>query len=46
MTTTLRCGDTVREHGGREIRGIDGDLRINRALWALGSKMAELKRAA
>lgn len=27
----------------REIRGIDQDIRLNRALWALGARMADIK---
>lgn len=27
----------------REVRGIDGDVKLNRSLWALAEKMAELK---
>lgn len=30
----------------REVRGIDGDVRLNRALWLLSERMAELKAAA
>lgn len=30
----------------REVRGIDQDIRLNRALWVLGERMAQLKRAA
>lgn len=29
----------------REVRGIDGDIKLNKALWQLGAKMAELKLA-
>jgi hypothetical protein len=29
----------------REVRGIDQDVRLNRAMWALAEKMAELKSA-
>jgi len=29
----------------REVRGIDGDVKLNRALWQLAEKMAELKGA-
>ena len=29
----------------REVTGIDGDVRLNRALWTLTERMAELKRA-
>jgi len=27
----------------REVRGIDQDVRLNRALWQLAERMAELK---
>nr|WP_294544755.1 DUF932 domain-containing protein [uncultured Rhodopila sp.] len=30
----------------REIRGIDQDVKLNRALWVLGERMAQLKAAA
>jgi hypothetical protein len=30
----------------RGVHGIDGDLKLNRALWMLAAKMAELKQAA
>jgi len=30
----------------REVTGIDGDVRLNRALWTLTERMAELKGAA
>ena len=30
----------------RAVKGIDGDVKLNRALWSLAEKMAELKRAA
>lgn len=29
----------------REVTGIDGDVRLNRALWQLTERMAELKGA-
>jgi hypothetical protein len=29
----------------RAVKGIDGDVRLNRALWSLAEKMAELKRS-
>ena len=29
----------------REVTGIDGDMRLNRALWTLTERMAELKGA-
>lgn len=35
----------VRRTSTREIKGIDQDLKLNRALFALASKMAELKAA-
>jgi hypothetical protein len=39
------AGERVRRVSTREIKGIDGDVRLNRSLWALGEKMAELKAA-
>ena len=30
----------------REVKNIDGDLKLNRALWLLSQRMAELKKAA
>lgn len=30
----------------REVRNIDGDVKLNRALWLLSQRMAELKAAA
>jgi len=36
-TTTHRRSTT------REVRGIDADIKLNKALWQLGTKMAELK---
>lgn len=30
----------------REVRGIDGDVKLNRAMWLLSHRMAELKAAA
>ena len=30
----------------REVKGIDQDVRLNRSLWMLAEKMAELKGAA
>jgi hypothetical protein len=30
----------------RAVKSIDGDVRLNRALWSLGERMAEIKRAA
>ncbi len=32
-----------RRIGSRAIQSIDGDVRLNRALWSLGEKMAEIK---
>jgi Domain of unknown function (DUF932) len=49
---TLRGGLTAmgrdaqnrpRRVSTREVKGIDGDLKLNRALWQLAEKMAELK---
>jgi hypothetical protein len=36
-------GRRVRRVSTREIKGIDGNTNLNRALWKLGQKMAELK---
>jgi hypothetical protein len=38
-------GRRVRRVSTRRINGIDQDVRLNRALWALAGKMAELKGA-
>lgn len=35
-------GDVI---SNRAVKGIDGDVKLNRALWALGERMAEIKRA-
>ena len=39
-------GRRVRRVSTRRINGIDQDVRLNRALWALAGKIAELKGAA
>jgi hypothetical protein len=36
-------GRRVRRVSTRQIKGIDGDVRLNRSLWTLGERMAELK---
>lgn len=36
----------TRHSTTREVKNIDGDVKLNRALWLLSHKMAELKRAA
>ncbi len=33
----------IRRSTSREVRGIDGDMKLNRALWQLAERMAELK---
>jgi Domain of unknown function (DUF932) len=38
-------GRRIRRVSTREVQGIDGDVRLNRALWALGERMASLKGA-
>jgi hypothetical protein len=40
--------DGYRSHRvtSRAVKGIDGDVKLNRALWSLAEKFAELKRAA
>lgn len=34
-----------RQRGVRAIKNIDGDVKINRALWSLAEKMATLKKS-
>lgn len=41
-----RDGNRVRRVTTRQINGIDQDVRLNKALWALGAHMAELKQPA
>ena len=36
-------GRRIRRVSTREVKGIDSDVRLNRALWTLGEHMAELK---
>lgn len=36
-------GRRVRRVSTRQVKGIDADVKLNRALWTLGGKMAELK---
>jgi hypothetical protein len=38
-------GRRLRRVTTKEVRGIDGDVRLNRALWALGERMAQLNAA-
>lgn len=38
--------DRSRRVTTREVRGIDQDVKLNRALWMLGERMAQLKAAA
>jgi hypothetical protein len=33
----------VRRVSTRQVKGINEDVRLNRALWQLGARMAELK---
>jgi hypothetical protein len=39
-------GHRVRKVSTRQIKGIDQDVKINRALWVLGEEMAKLKATA
>jgi hypothetical protein len=39
-------GSRARRVSTRRVNGIDQDVKLNRALWTLGQKMAELKNAA
>jgi hypothetical protein len=43
LTAMRRDGGNTRRVTTREVRGIDQDVRLNRALWQLAEKMAELK---
>jgi hypothetical protein len=36
-------GRRLRRVTTKEVQGIDGDVRLNRALWALGERMAQLR---
>lgn len=39
-------GRRMRRVSTRQVRGIDQDVKLNRALWQLAERMAELKKAA
>lgn len=39
-------GNRVRRVSSREVKGIESDVKLNRALWQLAERMAELKTAA
>jgi hypothetical protein len=39
-------GRRLRRVTTKEVQGIDGDVRLNRALWAIGERMAQLRGAA
>ncbi len=38
-----RAQGATRRTGMREVKGIDQDVRLNRALWTLGERMAEIR---
>jgi hypothetical protein len=38
-------GRRLRRVSTRQVKGIDQDVKLNRALWQLAEKMAELKAA-
>lgn len=42
----MRSATTGRRQGVRAVNGIDGNVQLNRALWALTERMAALKSAA
>lgn len=42
---TQRTGSVRRHMHTREVKGIDGDLKLNKALWTLAAEMAKLKGA-
>lgn len=39
-------GRRIRRVSTRQVKGIDQDVKLNRALWQLGERMAELKQVA
>lgn len=41
-----RQSNDWQARGARAVRSIDGDVKLNRALWSLGEKMAEIKATA
>ncbi len=41
----VRDGWRINRVTSRAVKGIDGDVKLNRALWSLAEKMAELKQA-
>ena len=41
----FRNEETGRRNRTREVKGIDQNIRLNRALWELAEKMASLKAA-
>ena len=44
---TLRDGRTQQIRAStRPVRSVDGDVRLNRALWTLAAEMAKIKSAA
>ena len=40
------ANNNLRRRTTREVRGIDENVKLNKALWTLGSEMAKLKQAA
>jgi len=42
---TDEMGRRGRRVSTREVKGIDQDVKLNRALWQLAERMAELKQA-
>jgi hypothetical protein len=43
---TRRATGNLEARGSRAVRSITGDVNLNRALWSLAEKMAEIKTAA
>jgi hypothetical protein len=41
----VKTWNAHRRVTSRAVKGIDGDVKLNRALWSLAERMAELKRA-
>ena len=43
VKTWANTGTRIERVSSRAVKGIDGDVKLNRALWTLAEKMAELK---
>ena len=45
ISATLTPGQPRRRHTTREVKSVSGDISLNKALWTLAERMAELKAA-